>query len=279
MSLAQLTRDQILAIYKVPPSKLGISESGASRANAEVFDHSYNKNALFPRLLRIQDTINGQILPRLAQAYGYRKDELWFEYINPVAEDKAFRLAQAATALKNGSSSVDEYRESQGLDPLPNNQGAIFYIPQNVRVVRSPVDLIEQADSPQTDPSAPTDPNEANQKGLEEAIIHAVETAIARANRVVQREKEERELVGRIRSLLSREQKAVLGSLKQGNDLEAALLAFDPTWQEAGLEPGTSNRYALLQVLESDEQAIARQYDQWKGEYARSLAKRILGEG
>lgn len=275
MSVAQLTREQILAIYKVPPSKLGISEQGASRANAETFSNSYNENALFPRLLRIQDALNTWVLPRLAQAYGYRRDELWFEYESPVKEDAKFKLEQANAGLDRAAVNIDQWREAQGLEPLPNQQGQFFLIPNTHRVVASLAEAA-QLDSGQNQSQPPSAQPTEDPAQLNSLIARAVEEGFTRAQVLVQRDREERDLVGRIRALLSREQKAVMSALNQENTGDSALVLFDG-WKEEGIENhGWLERLKVLKNLESNQ--IAQQYDQWKGDHARQMARQILGE-
>ena len=126
--LARLTRDQILAIYKVPASKLGLLEN-ASLANGREADQNYKESALRPRLERYQEAINTLVLPRLPETRGAR-----FLFENPVDEDREYELERATRALSAGAIRVNEYRHLIGLEPAAG--GDVYLVPDGVRMAR-----------------------------------------------------------------------------------------------------------------------------------------------
>lgn len=125
LELAQLSRDQVFAVYKLPASKVGLT-TDSNRANAEAADATYKENAVLPRLRRIEEAINHALLPRLeAEAeMGAREGRLWFEFESPVREDREHLLRRAGELLANGAITLDRYRELLGEDPADTRGGA-----------------------------------------------------------------------------------------------------------------------------------------------------------
>ena len=109
-------RDEILAIYGVPASKLGLVED-VNRANADANDYTYQKDTILPRLTLIQEKLNEKLIPIYDK--GIR-----CEFENAIPEDKEFHLKEKQTNIQVGFSSIDEEREKEGLDPysLPQTE-------------------------------------------------------------------------------------------------------------------------------------------------------------
>lgn len=137
LELARLTRDNILAIYKVPASKLGLLED-ANRANGDEADENYKESAVLPRLRKYGEAINTLILPRLEGGKG-----LVLEFENPVGEDETYHLERAKAALNAGAIKVNEFRTLIGLDPA--SDGDVYLIPNTVRAVRTLTEAAQQA--------------------------------------------------------------------------------------------------------------------------------------
>lgn len=114
-------RDGVNAHFGVPPEILGIVEN-SNRATATQAKIIYAENVLTPRLLARQDAINTQLLP----AWG--EDLLW-EYDDIVPEDTEFRLQMSNAGLSGSAIMVDEWREQNGFDPLPNGAGQVLFVP------------------------------------------------------------------------------------------------------------------------------------------------------
>jgi len=102
-------RDEILAIFGVPASKLGLVED-VNRANADANDYSYQKETVLPRLMLIEEKINEKVMPMFDES-------LIAKFDNPVPEDKEFRLREIESHINCGYSTIDEEREKDGLDP------------------------------------------------------------------------------------------------------------------------------------------------------------------
>lgn len=129
-------RDAVNAHFGVPPEILGIVEN-SNRATATQAKIIYAENVLTPRLLARQNAVNLQLLP----AWG---EQLLYEYDGIVPEDTEFRLQMSNAGLSGAAVMVDEWREQNGFDPLPNNAGRVLYIPFS-SMPTPPDDLTENA--------------------------------------------------------------------------------------------------------------------------------------
>jgi len=103
-------RDEILAMFGVPASKLGLVED-VNRANADANDYTYQKETIVPRLALLEEKINEKILP----VYDPR---LICKFESPVPDDREYRLREKQINIQSGFSSIDEEREKEGLEPF-----------------------------------------------------------------------------------------------------------------------------------------------------------------
>lgn len=133
LNLARVSRDQILAAYHVPASKLGLVED-ASRANGEESDRVYTSLCLGPRLRRYHEPITLRVLPRL----GLDPSRFCFEFDPVEVADKTFNRDAAQTAFTAGAITLDEYRERIGFPPEQNGNGAVYFVPLGSTVVENP---------------------------------------------------------------------------------------------------------------------------------------------
>jgi hypothetical protein len=133
LSLARVSRDQILSAYHVPASKLGLVED-SSKANGEEADRVYSALCLGPRLRRYQEPISHRLLPRL----GLDSTRYAFEFDPVEVGDKEFARSSAETAFTRGAITLDEYREKIGFDPEANGNGSVYFVPMGSTVVENP---------------------------------------------------------------------------------------------------------------------------------------------
>lgn len=146
----RITLEKIAAIFGVPMSML--KSDKVPRANADAGAYQHAKHTINPRLHRIEQTINQDIMPLYDQ-------KLFVAFDNPVPEDKDFELKESDTRLKNWSLTINEYRQKHGEDEVewgnePLVQGQV-------------VPLSESAPKPQTvemPPLPDEDPNEDESK-------------------------------------------------------------------------------------------------------------------
>ncbi|HEX2864626.1 MAG TPA: phage portal protein [Deinococcales bacterium] len=123
-ALAHVTRDAILAAFRVPASKLGILEN-ASLANGREADQNYKESALRPRLNRYAEVVNARLLPH------FHHPGLRFAFENPIDEDRSYELDRATRALQAGAITINEYRDLIGLPPTRSGNARLT--PRNVR--------------------------------------------------------------------------------------------------------------------------------------------------
>lgn len=110
---------------------LGLYDREANRNNAEVAVNQFLRNAICPRLNRLEEKINEKILPL------YDKS-LFCAFENPVTEDKETRLKEIKVLLETGYSTVDEQRKRDRLEPLNTESSNESFKPVNM----APSDLI-----------------------------------------------------------------------------------------------------------------------------------------
>lgn len=119
----RFTRDEILAMFKVSGSNLGITED-VNRANAEAQDYAYAKRCIKPRLEQFVDFMNKRLLQPI---YG---GEYVLSFDDPVPENAEMRLQEAQAGVNNWLT-IDEVRDMYGREALPNGEGNKLYVPIN----------------------------------------------------------------------------------------------------------------------------------------------------
>lgn len=105
------TREEICAMFGVPPSKLGLTEH-VNRANAETNDFTYQSETVLPRLRRMEQKINEQVLP-------IYDPNIYCKFDDPVPENREFALTKMSAYLDRGVYTINEVRESDGEEPVP----------------------------------------------------------------------------------------------------------------------------------------------------------------
>jgi hypothetical protein len=109
-------RDIIMQVFGVPPEILGVLQD-SNRATVETADYLFSRWVLVPRLEFMRETLQARLVPEYDEG-------LIIDYVSPVAEDRDFYLQVAKSAP--WSRMVDEWREIQGLAPLPDGKGQVF---------------------------------------------------------------------------------------------------------------------------------------------------------
>lgn len=127
--IARSIRDEVLAMYGVPASILGLVED-VNRANAEANEYTFAKYTVLPRVMLIEEKINEKIMPMYDAA-------LKLKFENPVPEDKEFRLRERAENIRMGYSSIDDERKVDGLDPYDMYETNRPLIPFSVQPART----------------------------------------------------------------------------------------------------------------------------------------------
>jgi HK97 family phage portal protein len=104
------TRDEILAIFRVPAAVIGLSED-VNRSVAEAMGMIFAKYCIAPKLRLIEDQLNQDLLPRFDA-------RLFCRFENVVPEDRAQARADMEANLRNGVTTINEERQKMGREPV-----------------------------------------------------------------------------------------------------------------------------------------------------------------
>ena len=88
---------------------MGLYDKDATRANATVASFTHMKDAVKPRLIRMEEKINEKLTPKF-------DDKLFVSFDNPVPIDEDLRLKEKESHLKTGYSSINMEREQDNRD-------------------------------------------------------------------------------------------------------------------------------------------------------------------
>ena len=116
------TRDEILAMFKVPSAMLGMTKD-YNRANIDGARYIHYLTNVVPRLRREASMWNRLLVEPYDSSL-----EIGFE--NPIPEDIEAKL-KARTSSINKWQTADEIREEDGMEALPDGQGAQLIVPMN----------------------------------------------------------------------------------------------------------------------------------------------------
>lgn len=130
----RFSRDEILAIFRVPKTIIGILED-ANFASAKTANYVFALRTVRPKMKRIVNTLNEFFLPLFGD------ENLKFDFDDPVPEDKQEQMAWYSSALTSGWMSINEVRRKENLPPVENGDA--------VMVSYSAVPLGEPIDEPQ----------------------------------------------------------------------------------------------------------------------------------
>lgn len=103
------SRDEILGIFRVPKSVLGITED-VNRANAQAANWSFARWTIEPKMRRLVDTLNEMLVP----IYG---SDLELTFESPVPEDREQIVAEYTQGVDRWLT-INEVRELEGLPPI-----------------------------------------------------------------------------------------------------------------------------------------------------------------
>lgn len=126
LQLAQLNREAILGIYRVPASKLGIDTS-RSQADADQADVNYEKNGLAPHVARFDDTVNAYLSPRVGAER--------LEHEDPVTENREEKRKEALELWQNGLFTADQALVHLDWDAIGGEEGRVRMLPGKYRIV------------------------------------------------------------------------------------------------------------------------------------------------
>lgn len=108
----RFNRDEILALFRVPKTLLGLTED-VNRANADAAIYVFSLKVIKPLMEAIVDTMNEFLLP------SFGDDKLYFKFVSPVPSDRDAERADNTAALDKWMTR-NEIREKLGLPPTQN---------------------------------------------------------------------------------------------------------------------------------------------------------------
>ena len=117
----KVARGEIAGAFDIPVSML--TSEDVNRANADAGKAQYAERALLPRLRRVSQKLNQDLLPMF-------DPRLFVAFDNPVPEDKEFKLKEREAHLRTNVISVNEAREEIGKEPVP--WGRTPLVPLNI---------------------------------------------------------------------------------------------------------------------------------------------------
>lgn len=104
----RFARDEILAMFRVPKSVIGIVED-VNRANAEASDYIFASRTVDPLMSKLVATLNEFLVPEFGEDY-------CLEYESPVPEDRVAKIAEYTAGI-NKWLTRNEIRDEEGLPP------------------------------------------------------------------------------------------------------------------------------------------------------------------
>ena len=112
VNLKRMTRDEILAIFRVPKAIMAITED-VNRANAEAGAVVFSENTIKPLLRQYVDTLNNFYLIKFPNT-----ENLFFDFDDPTADNRELVLKEETESIKAGILTVNEVRAARGLEPV-----------------------------------------------------------------------------------------------------------------------------------------------------------------
>lgn len=105
-----MTRDDILAVFNIPASKLGLVED-VNRANAEANDYTLAVNVIEPILMMMDERITQD----LCRKYDER---LIIKHDSTVPKDEEATARIAGQRVRSGLTTINEERQAEGYEPV-----------------------------------------------------------------------------------------------------------------------------------------------------------------
>ena len=128
-ALRRMTREEICAVFGVPPVLVGILDR-ATYSNYEEARKSFYEETVIPMLDRLKAKLNAELVPR----YG---DDLVLNYdlsgVSALQESQDALFKRLGGAVKQGLLTVNEARKALGHDAVP--WGDIWWAPANLHPI------------------------------------------------------------------------------------------------------------------------------------------------
>jgi HK97 family phage portal protein len=122
LEMARMSRDEILAMFGVPPTKVGILENANYKAAAS--DQFFWTETVDPKLTRVE-----QALQPLVELF-HPGEDLHFAFERLNFEDDLAQANVVSALAHSGTQTLNELRQYQGKDPIEG--GDVVFIPGNL---------------------------------------------------------------------------------------------------------------------------------------------------
>lgn len=160
-----MTRDEILAIYGVPLTKLGFG-ADTNRATAFELDKTFQKETILPRLIRKANRLNEFLLP-LWDA------KLECEFENPTPVDQDIAMQQRDIDLGKGVVTINEVREEDGKEPV--DWGDVPILPMGMMPIDAKVrGQLTQNQTGAPDKTPPDNPAGGGKTIKKKSFLHGI---------------------------------------------------------------------------------------------------------
>lgn len=124
------TRDEILGIFRVSKTILGLSDD-VNRANAEAAEYTHGKHIIKPKMEFLCDKLTEFYLPKFN--LNQKGKEYRIFYSDPVPENQELLIDQLQKGLQGASYlTINEARAQMDLPPLDGDGGNEIFIANNV---------------------------------------------------------------------------------------------------------------------------------------------------
>lgn len=128
----KFSRDEILSIFRVPKSIIGIVED-VNRANAEASEYVFAKWVMKPKVQLFIDVLNEMYLPM----FGLDTSQYEFTFDDFVPENEEIEIKKFQTGIQSGYYTINEVRAEEDLPPIEG--GDVAYIPINYTPLGAPI--------------------------------------------------------------------------------------------------------------------------------------------
>ncbi|HPU35047.1 MAG TPA: phage portal protein [Phycisphaerae bacterium] len=131
VEMLKLTRDQIAALFRVPPHMIANLER-ATFSNIEHQSLEFVKYTMLPWIVRWEREINRKLFTRREKEQGYY---VKFNVEGLLRGDYKSRQEGLAIQRQNGIINADEWRELEEMNPIPDGSGKVYLVNGNMRPI------------------------------------------------------------------------------------------------------------------------------------------------
>lgn len=188
-------RDRLLLALGMPLSVMGISEN-VNRANAEAGEFLFTRWVVRPRLVKLREKLNEQLVPKFGP-------NMELDFDEPVPQTKEMLIKQSEVGVKTGFLTINEARQAIGYDKIA--AGNVLLVPVNM----APQPTTGDITIPKPEPPKKT-------KSLDDKELHW-KVYVDKA------ENYEKALIPRLAEMFGAQEKQVLAKLSPGVNINTIL--------------------------------------------------------